>query len=45
MKFFLISLYPSLPLDKTIDVILSHLKNNFEDFQGKTKLTLKGVHQ
>ena len=38
------NLYLSLPLGKTIYVILGQLINSFEDFKTRAKLILKDIH-
>ena len=40
-----VNLYPSVPLDKAIDVIVEYLKNDFNNVKRRTKLTLVDIHQ
>ena len=40
-----VELYPSVPLDKAIDVIVEDLKNDFNNVKTRTKLTLVDIHQ
>ena len=40
-----VKLYPSVPLDKTIDVIVEYLKNGFNNIKTRTKLTLVDIDQ
>ena len=39
------NLYPSIPIDKAIDVILQKLSEDYEDLKTTTKLTLVHVQQ
>ena len=39
------NLYPSIPIDKAIDVILQQLSEDYEDFKTRTKLTLVDIQQ
>ena len=39
------NLYPSVPLDKAIDVIVEYLKNDFNNVKRKAKLTLVDKRQ
>ena len=39
------NLYPSIPIDKAIDVILQQLCEDYEDLKTRTKLTLVDVQQ
>ena len=38
-------LYPSVPIDKAIDVILQQLSEDYEDLKTITKLTLVDIKQ
>ena len=40
-----VKLYPSVPLDKAIDVIVEYLKNDFNNVKTRTKLILVNIHQ
>ena len=39
------NLYPSIPIDKAIHVILQQLSENYEDLKTRTKLTLVDIQQ
>ena len=39
------NLYPSIPIDKAIDVILQQLSEDYEDLKTRTKLTLVNIQQ
>ena len=39
------NLYPSIPIDKAIDVILQQLSEDYEDLKTRTKLTLVHIQQ
>ena len=39
------NLYPSIPIDKAIDVILQQLSEDYEDLKTRTKLTLVDIQQ
>ena len=39
------NLYPSVPLDKSIDIIIEYLKNYFSNVKTRTKLTLADINQ
>ena len=45
VSYDVVNFYPSFLFGKAIDVVLDQLKNDFEDFKTRTKLTLKDVHQ
>ena len=40
-----VNLYPPVPLDKAIDVIVEYLKNDFNNVKTRTKLTMVDIHQ
>ena len=40
-----VNLYPSISLDKAIDVIVEYLKNDFNNVKRRTKLILVDIHQ
>ena len=42
-SFDVVNLYPSVPIDKAIIVILELLQNDFDDLSTKTKLTLNDI--
>ena len=44
-KFDVTNLYPSIPIDKAIDVILQQLSEDYEDLKTRTKLTLVDIQQ
>ena len=39
------NLYPSIPIDKAIDVIIQQLSEDYEDLKTRTKLTLVHIQQ
>ena len=39
------NLYPSIPIDKAIDVILQQLSEDYEDLKARTNLTLVDIQQ
>ena len=39
------NLYPSIPIDKAIDVILQQLSEDYEDLKTRTKLTLVDIQE
>ena len=45
VSYDVVNLYPSIPLDKAIDVIVEYLKNDFNNVKTRTKLTLVDIHQ
>ena len=45
VSYDVVNLYPSIPLDKAIDVIVEYLKNDFNNVRTRTKLTLVDIHQ
>ena len=45
VSYDVVNLYPSIPLGKTIDVIVEYLKNDFNNVRTRTKLTLVDIHQ
>ena len=45
MSYDVVNLYPSVLLDKAIDVIVEYLKNDFNNVKRRTKLTLVDIHQ
>ena len=45
VSYDVVNLYPSVPLDKAIDVIVEYLKNDFNNVRTRTKLTLVDIHQ
>ena len=44
VSYDVVNLYPSVPLDKAIDVIVEYLKNDFNNVKTRTKLTLVDIH-
>ena len=45
VSYDVVNLYPSVPLDKAIDVIVEYLKNDFNNVKARIKLTLVDIHQ
>ena len=45
VSYVVVNLYPSVPFDKAIDVIVKYLKNDFSNVKIRTKLTLVDIHQ
>ena len=45
VSYDVVNLYPSVPLDKAIDVIVEYLENDFNNVKRRTKLTLVDIHQ
>ena len=45
VSFDVTNLYPSIPIDKAIDVILQQLSEDYEDLKTRTKLTLVDIQQ
>ena len=41
----MVNLYPSVPVDKAIDVLMDTLNNEKEHLQEWTKLTLRDIHK
>ena len=39
------NLYPSIPIDEAIDVILQQLSEDYDDLKTRTKLTLVDIQQ
>ena len=44
VSYNVVNLYPFVPLDKAIDVIIEYLKNDFNNVRTRTKLTLVDIH-
>ena len=45
VSYDVVNLYPSVPFDKAIDVIVEYLKNDFNNFKRRRKLILIDIHQ
>ena len=45
VSYDVVNLYPSVPLDKAIDVIVEYLTNDFKNVKTRRKLTLVDIHQ
>ena len=45
VSYDVINLYPSVPFDKPVDVIVEYLKNDFNKVKTRTKLTLVDLYQ
>ena len=44
-SYDVVTLYPSVPVDKAIDVMAEYLKIDFSNIKRRTKLTLVDMHQ
>ena len=44
-SFDVVNLYPSVPIDKAVAVIIETLNNDINDLQKRTKLTLPDIHK
>ena len=44
-SFDVVNLYPSVPIDKAVAVIIENLNNDINDLQKRTKLTLPDIHK
>ena len=45
VSYDVVNLYPSVPLDKAIGVLLDQLKEDYDDLKLRTKLSLVDIHQ
>ena len=45
VSYDVVNLYLSIPIDKSIDVIVEYLENEFKNVKTRTKLTLIDIHQ
>ena len=45
VSYYVTNLYPSIPTDRAIDVILRQLSEDYEDLKTKTKLMLVDIEQ
>ena len=45
VSYDVVNLYPSVPVDKAINVLMDTLNNDKEHLQERTKLTLTGIHK
>ena len=45
VSYDVMNLYPSIPIDKAIDVILQQLRKDYEDLKRRTKLMLVDIQQ
>ena len=43
--FDVVNLYPSVPIDEAVAVIIEILNNNIDDLRKRTKLTLTDIHK
>ncbi|XP_047137571.2 uncharacterized protein LOC124814063 [Hydra vulgaris] len=43
--FDVVNLYPSIPIDEAIPVIIDILNNDIDDLKARTKLSLEDIHQ
>ena len=44
-SFDVVNLYPSVPIDEAVAVIIEILNNDINDLQKRTKLTLTDIHK
>ena len=44
-SFDVVNLYPSVPIDEAVAVIIEILNNDIDDLQERTKLTLTYIHE
>ena len=45
VSYGVVNLYPSVPLDKAVDVIVEYLKHDFNNVRTRTKLSLVDIYQ
>ena len=45
MSYDIINLYPSVPINKALDVLIDQLNNDKDDLMKKTKLYLKDIYE
>ena len=45
VSYDVVNLYPSVPIDKAINVLIDTLNNDKEHLKEHTKLTLKDIHK
>ena len=45
VSYDVVNLYPTVPLDIAVSVIVEYLKNDFNNVKRRTKLTLINIHQ
>ena len=45
VSYDVINLYPSIPIDKAIIVLIDTLNNDLDDLKTRTKLTLTDIHK
>ena len=45
VSYGVINLYPSLPIDKAITILMDTLNNDLDDLNTRTKLTLTDIHK
>ena len=45
VSYDVINLYPSMPIDKAITVLIDTLNNDLDDLNTRTKLTLTDIHK
>ena len=44
-KCHIINLYPSVPINKALDVLIDQLNNDKDDLMKRTKLCLKDIYE
>ena len=45
MSYDIINLYPSVPINKALDVLIDQLNNDKDDLMKRTKLCLKDIYE
>ena len=45
MPYDIINLYPSIPINKALDVLIDQLNNDKDDLMKRTKLCLKDIYE
>ena len=45
VSYDVINLYPSIPIDKAMTVLIDTLNNDLDDLNTRTKLTLTDIHK
>ena len=44
-SFNVVNLYPSIPIDEAVAVIIEMLNNDIDDLRKQTKLTVTGIYK
>ena len=45
MSYDIVNLYPSIPINKALDVLIDQLNNDKDDFMKRTKFCLKDIYK